>query len=254
MSRLYNLKLSIVLATYNAQEYLESCLDSILENKTDSVELIIIDGGSTDSTRKIIDRYSDKIDFFLSEPDNGIYDAWNKAIRFANGEWLAFIGSDDVLCTGALHLILEALEKTSEKTEFIFSRAQVVSNKGDILGYRGVEYSFKDFKKGMTISHVFSLHRKRVFEKYGLFNLDYRVCADYEFLMRFQNNLVADFIPVVSVKMMIGGMSFSKIAIKEAFLIRRKYQNNSLLLDCFYTLVAYIGYCKYKLKMIFING
>lgn len=249
-----NFKLSIVIATYNAERFLNSCLDSIIEEKTDSVELLIIDGGSTDSTLSIIRKYSDQIDFFLSEPDKGIYDAWNKAIGFAKGEWLAFIGADDVLFTGTLQLILKYLEMVSEKTDFIFSRAQVISNKGKILGYRGVEYSFNDFKKGMTISHVFSLHRKRVFERQGFFSLDYKICSDYDFLMRYQNNLVSDFLPVVSVKMMIGGVSFSKKAINEAYLIRRKYQYNSFFLDCLYTVVAYIGFYRYELKKAFING
>jgi glycosyltransferase involved in cell wall biosynthesis len=243
-----NFKLSIVIATYNAEEFLNSCLDSIIEEKTDSVELVIIDGGSTDSTLKIIKKYIDQIDFFLSEPDKGIYDAWNKAIGVTKGEWLTFIGSDDVVIPGSLPIILESIDSVHDNTEFIFSKAQVISNTGKTLGYRGKEYVFDEFKKGMTISHVFSLHRKSVFKKHGLFNLDYKICADYEFMLRYQNTLISIFLPVVSVKMMIGGMSFSRKAIYEAYLIRRKYRYNSFFLDCLYTVVAYIGYYRYELK------
>jgi hypothetical protein len=105
----------------------------------------------------------------------------------------------------------------------------------------------------MTISHVFSFHRKRIFKKQGLFDLDYKICADYEFMMRYHNTLVSIFLPIVSVKMMIGGMSFSRKAINEAYLIRRKYKYNSFFLDCLYTVVAYIGFYRYELKKAFIN-
>ena len=248
-----NFKLSIIIATYNAEKYLTTCIDSILKDKTESVELIIIDGGSSDSTVNLIKSYKEQIDFFLSEPDKGIYDAWNKAIGVAKGEWVAFIGSDDVIYPKALPIMLETLETVSEKTEFIFSKAQIISKTGKTVGYRGKEYLFNEFKKGMTISHVFSLHRKSVFKKQGLFDLDYKICADYEFVMRYQNTLVSIFLPIVSVKMMIGGMSFSKKAIKEAYKIRRKYQYNSLLFDRLYSLIAYIGFYRYKIKMAFSN-
>jgi glycosyltransferase involved in cell wall biosynthesis len=244
-----NYKLSIIIATYNAEKYLTTCIDSILKDKTASIELIIIDGGSSDATVEIIKGYAEQIDFFLSEPDKGIYDAWNKAIRVAKGEWLTFIGSDDVVFPGSLPIILESIESVQDNTEFIFSKAQIISNTGKTLGYRGKEYVFDEFKKGMTISHVFSLHRKHVFTKQGLFDLDYKICADYEFMMRYQNNLVSIFLPIVTVKMMIGGMSFSKKAIKEAYKIRRKYQYNSLLLDLLYSLIAYIGFYRYKYRL-----
>jgi hypothetical protein len=87
----------------------------------------------------------------------------------------------------------------------------------------------------------------------GLFDLDYKICSDYEFLMRYQNTLVSTFLPIISVKMMIGGMSFSIQAIKEAYEIRRKYQYNSLILDRLYFLIAYIGFYKFKIKMAFSN-
>jgi glycosyltransferase involved in cell wall biosynthesis len=244
-----NFKLSIIIATFNAEKYLTSCIDSILKEKTVSVELIIIDGGSSDATVEIVKGYAEKIDFFLTESDKGVYDAWNKAIGVAKGEWLTFIGSDDVVFPGSLRIILETIESVQDNTDFIFSNAQIVSNTGKTVGYRGKAYVFDEFKKGMTISHVFSLHRKRVFTNQGLFDLNYKICADYEFLMRYQNNLVSIFLPIVSVTMMIGGMSFSKEAIKESYRIRRRYRYNFLLLDLLYSLIAYLGFFRYKIKI-----
>lgn len=251
---LSSFKLSIIIATYNAEKYISTCIDSILTAKTDGVELIIIDGGSIDSTIDLIRGYKDSINYFLSEPDKGIYDAWNKAILVAKGEWVTFIGSDDVLVTSSLNTILEYLQSVPDNIDFVFSKAEIVSKKGNLIGFRGKEYIFKEFKKVMTISHVFSLHKKIVFQEKGLFNLDYKICADYEFLMRFENNLNSIFLPVVSVKMMFGGVSFSTNAIKESFEIRRKFKYNSLINDLVYSLISYLGYLRIKLKTALLNG
>ena len=96
-------KISIIIATFNASATIKRCLDSIVPQLTEECELVIIDGGSKDSTNEIIDSYGDKIAIHVSEPDKGIYDAWNKGIRLSSGEWVAFIGADDVLLSGALN-------------------------------------------------------------------------------------------------------------------------------------------------------
>ena len=89
------MKISIIIATFNAELRLSRCLDSIISQKTEEIELLIIDGGSVDGTLKLIDSYKGCIDFVLTEKDNGIYDAWNKGIRQAKGEWIMFLGADD---------------------------------------------------------------------------------------------------------------------------------------------------------------
>ena len=246
-------KLSIIIATYNAERYISTCIDSILKVKTDSVELIIVDGASTDSTIEIVNGYKDSVNYFLSEPDKGIYDAWNKAVRIAKGEWIAFIGSDDTLVPNSLDSILESLQSISDNIDFVFSKAEIVSSSNQFIGFRGNEFIFDEFKKGMTISHVFALHKKSVFQKQGLVDLRYRICADYEFLLRYKNHLNSIFLPIVSVKMMIGGMSFSTRAIKESFQIRRKFKYNPLTNDILYSLIAYLGYIRIKIKMILLN-
>ena len=94
--------LSIIIATYNAGNTLDACLTSITKQKSSEIELLIIDGGSSDKTLDIIHSYGDKIDVLISEPDKGIYDAWNKGISHATGAWIMFIGADDILVENSL--------------------------------------------------------------------------------------------------------------------------------------------------------
>lgn len=94
--------LSIIIATYNAGNTLNTCLTSIVEQKSSEIELLIIDGGSTDNTLDIAHSYGDKIDVLISEPDKGIYDAWNKGISYSTGHWIMFIGADDILVDNSL--------------------------------------------------------------------------------------------------------------------------------------------------------
>ena len=98
------MKISIIIATWNAEKTLRRCLDSIIPQLTDETELIIIDGGSKDSTNEIINSYGNNVAVHLSEPDKGVYDAWNKGIKTSHGEWIMFIGADDTLCPNAIQV------------------------------------------------------------------------------------------------------------------------------------------------------
>ena len=89
--------ISIIIATYNAEKTLKRCLNSIVSQKKDQLELLIIDGCSTDRTMDIVREFAESIDVIVSEVDKGIYDAWNKGIRLATGEWIMFLGADDYL-------------------------------------------------------------------------------------------------------------------------------------------------------------
>ena len=94
--------ISIIIATWNSEKTLKRCLDSIIPQLTKKIELLIVDGGSIDKTNDIIDSYGENISFHISEPDKGVYDAWNKAITHSSGKWITFLGSDDELMPDAI--------------------------------------------------------------------------------------------------------------------------------------------------------
>lgn len=101
------IKVTIVTAVYNGELYLEQTIKSVLDQTYDNIEYIIIDGDSTDDTLSIIKKYDEKIAYWISEPDAGIYDAWNKAISLTTGNWIAFVGADDILLPHTVQLYVD---------------------------------------------------------------------------------------------------------------------------------------------------
>lgn len=231
------IKISIIIATYNAAKSLRNCLESVVLQLFDQCELIIIDGGSKDGTVEIIKSFRDCISFFISESDNGIYDAWNKGVKIAKGEWIAFIGADDELLPGAIEAYLKIIETTPniEKYDYICAHNEHVDSNGKLLKVIGEEPKWPIMRKRMAPAHVASLHNKKnLFESVGYYDYaNFHICADYELLMRKKDKLKYIMIPDLIAKMEAGGMSFSSKAIIETYKIRKQHQSVSLLENMF---------------------
>lgn len=218
--------ISIVIATYNASANLAKLLNSIISQKTDNVELIIIDGKSSDNTLSIIKEYEQFINYWISEPDKGIYDAWNKGVKAATGTWIMFLGADDVLLPNALQAYLELISNNNNlnKYDYISAQNQYIDKNGTILKILGNGASWNQMKKNMSAAHVGSLHsKKNLFNQVGGYNLDYRICGDYELLLRKKENLKNYFLPAQIAQMQAGGVSFTLQAIVETFKIRKEH-------------------------------
>lgn len=217
--------ISIIIATYNAGETVAKCLDSIIPQKTVQTELLIVDGGSCDNTIQIIREREDNIDYFISEPDNGIYDAWNKGIKISKGEWIMFIGADDLLKPDAIINCLDVLRKTKNinKIDYVCFKDDMVGYDGNYLRKLGKEPKWSHMKYNMMAAHVASLHNKKnLFEKVGLYDLRYSICADYELLLRKREKLNYLYLPQYTMaEMREGGMSTTWKAVFETYKIRR---------------------------------
>lgn len=195
--------LSVIIPTYNAGDTLRPCLNSIVDQTFKDLEILIVDGGSTDQTlviaRQIAESYVNlKI---TSEPDSGIYDAMNKGIRKAKGKWLYFLGSDDSLL--ANH-ILESIFKITINVDIIYGN---VYNKGLKRIYDG-EF---DWKKLLTqnICHQAIFFRHEVFSITGMFNTRYKAHADWDHNLKWFANrqIEKQYIPVVIATFADGGLS-----------------------------------------------
>ena len=119
---------SIITVTFNAEADLEKCIKSVISQTYTNIEFIIIDGGSTDGTLDIIEKYKKNISYSISEKDKGIYDAWNKGVSVANGEWIAFLGSDDVYLENAIENYINHLNTIKHQhVDIISSRVRLVN-------------------------------------------------------------------------------------------------------------------------------
>ena len=244
--------ISIIIATYNAASILKACLDSIVPQLTGECELIIIDGGSQDGTCEIIKSYSKHISYTISEPDKGIYDAWNKGIKAANGKWIAFIGADDVLLPGAIDAYLKTIKNTPDidSYDYICAHNEYVDMNGKLLKVLGEEPKWSIMRKRMAPAHVASLHNKKnLFDTIGYYDYEhFHICADYELLMRKRDHLKYLMLPDRIARMKVGGMSFSTKAIKEAYHIREKHHSVSLLENRMLFIRDWIAYKLFIIK------
>ncbi len=246
--------ISIIIATYNAGKTLQKCLDSIRPQKTDDVELLVIDGLSSDNTFGIIKENIDLINYFSIEKDQGIYDAWNKGITHSRGEWIMFLGADDVLENKALLLYLNEIEKIRKShqiIDYISARVNYTDERGRLFKVLGRSWSWSEFSKSMSVAHVSSLHNRRLFDETGLFDLQYKICADYDLLLRKKEALKSSFIPETVASMQMGGMSLSLKAVTESAIINNKYINRTFLNKGLYFLSNYLKYILFKGRIYF---
>lgn len=205
------MKLSIITVCFNSQDTIEDTIQSVLSQTYHDIEYIIIDGNSTDRTLEKIEAYKDKISKVISEPDNGIYDAMNKGIRLATGDVIAVLNSDDVYLnqTVAVNMI-----NLITKDDLDAAYADLVYvDKGEtnniIRVWKAGNYKRGSFCYGWVPPHPTFFCRKNVFEKYGYFNSDFKIAADFELLLRFieKNQIKVGYFPDVIVKMRTQGKS-----------------------------------------------
>jgi glycosyltransferase involved in cell wall biosynthesis len=199
--------ITVITVTYNAARMLEQTILSVINQDYPNVEFIIIDGGSNDGTLDILRKYEHAIDYWVSEPDKGIFDAWNKGVSLSSGDWVAFLGADDIYLDGALDAYAAAIARNDDTApDYISSRVNLM--KGDkIVRVIGRRWNWRAFNKYMNVAHAGSLHHVRLFEKWSGFNLNYRICGDYELLLRPGADLRADYFDQPTVNMSIGGVS-----------------------------------------------
>ncbi len=195
--------ISVITVVFNGDKSLEATIKSIVSQLTEAVEYIIIDGGSCDGTLDIIRRYSNSIAYWVSEPDMGIYDAWNKGIAQSRGKFIAFVGADDVVSENYFTTYLAKIT-TSPAVDYWSSKVIFAGNKLRVIGK---PWSWGRFRRYMSVAHVGSMHKRDLYEKYGLYNISYKIVGDYEFLLRIGAGLNAGFIDEITVTMGVDGVS-----------------------------------------------
>ena len=246
------MKISVVVATFNAEEKVERCLNSIVGQLNDNVELLIVDGGSNDNTQSIINKFRPSVTHFISEPDKGVYDAWNKAVLISKGNWIMFVGADDILVSGCIDRYIKLIDEGKVNDfHLLYGENFYVDESENPISRIGRNWSWDVFRNRNIVSHVGALHNRCIFDEVGLYDLTFKVCADYELLMRFKNNLRALFIQSPVALMQIGGMSYSFKALNEAYEIRRIYSDESNTLAFLNYILSIALFYRHRLKVFF---
>jgi len=204
------MKISVITATYNSQNYIAECISSVNEQNHQDIEHIIIDGVSRDNTKAIIHQMDNRVTIFISEPDSGIYDALNKGIQLATGEIIGFLHSDD---TFAESNTLEHVNKAFVNgADIVYGNMTYVkkNNPSEIVRkWVSKPYDFKNLKYGWMPPHTTFFCRRSVYDKHGLFDLKFKISADYDIMMRIlkDNTLNVQYLPIPIMRMRLGGAS-----------------------------------------------
>lgn len=228
--------ISIITIVYNGEKYLEETIQSILRQTYDNIEYIIIDGGSTDTTLDIIQKYEDTIDYWVSEKDEGISDAFNKGIIYCTGDFIGIINADDFYENQAIEYVAKAITENKEidvlhgKMRYWFDQHKSLIITPDVTR----------LKTEMSICHPTVFVSRKTYQKYGLFNLNYKYAMDYELILRFfSNQMQFLYMEYVISNMRAGGESnrFILKSIQEMRQAQLMYLDNSLFFTVQYILL-----------------
>lgn len=209
-----NNKISIVTVTYNCVSLLEETIKSVILQDYAPLEYIIIDGGSTDGTIEVVKKYSDYVDVFVSEPDRGIFDAMNKGIKKATGEWINFMNAGDRFANSTVLSHVFKNNSMAENADVIFGD-MITDNRGMTKEIVLVPFYEKTGIRGMGFSHQSVFVKTQKAKRYP-FDLNYRLSADYNMIWKLYYNDHAIFHKVdFPICCMLGGEGATQANYKE---------------------------------------
>ncbi|WP_154783671.1 MULTISPECIES: glycosyltransferase family 2 protein [unclassified Flavobacterium] len=221
-------KITVITASYNSEKTISDTIESVLNQKYPNIEYLIIDGNSSDNTISIIKQYENLFEGrlkYISEKDSGIYDAWNKGVKMAQGSWISFVGSDDIMFEDTFSDFIE-FAKANENVNFISSKYLLVTENLKPIRVVGVPWS-NSMNSYCCIAHVGSLHHKTLFDKKGIFDSNFKIAGDYDFLLRCRDIIRPGFVDMVSANVRDGGISGRQISRVARETVMAKKNNKS---------------------------
>lgn len=234
--------ISVVTVSYNAVSVIEKTILSVISQTYSSMEYIIIDGGSTDGTVDVIKKYSDKISYWVSEPDKGVYDAMNKGVKIASGEWVNYMNAGDSFASNSVLCALFDMD-LSEDIGVVF---------GDTVFVKGnsrkvVRYGVDPHHKVMPSCHQSIFCKRELLLKY-LFDLSFKIAADYNFFYQiYEANVQRKYVNIiVSIYDAMDGISSRHEWVTRKEML--KIENRS----CIYYVKSLFLYIKLTIKKILI--
>lgn len=212
-------KISVLTVVFNSKNELEKTIKSIIDQNYPKLEYIIIDGGSTDSTLAIIKKYESRITTWVSEKDHGIYDAMNKGINLATGDWINFMNAGDTFHTN--HVINDIFGNNSDHSDIIYGNTLLKGNNHNVISYAK---SINSLKFGMAFCHQSVFVASDILKKIK-FDLRYKLASDYDLFLKLSSMYEYSFEKsnLIFADYDITGQSYSLDAVKEQYQIASKY-------------------------------
>ena len=205
------MKISIITVVRNNASTIKDTIDSVLKQTYSNVEYLVIDGSSTDGTIEIIQGYKKYIKKFISEKDKGVYDAMNKGINLATGDVIGLLNGDDVYFDETvLQNVANAFKKN--ESDCVYGDLYYVerNNLDEIVRYwKSSKFKKGSFARGWHPPHPTFFLKKEVYSKYGLYDIEMKVSADFDLMLRLleKYNITSHYLPTILVRMRTGGMS-----------------------------------------------
>lgn len=244
--------ISIITVCFNSEKTILKTIESVLNQNFTNFEYIIIDGKSSDSTLKIITSFEQKflergIAYkFISEQDKGIYDAMNKGIKLSNGNLIGLLNSDDWYELGTLQIVNNEFLKSN--LDFVHGNMRLYSKEKKVI--KELKPKGKEVvNRKMPFFHPTSFARKKVYEELGLYSLNYKICSDYDFMIRvIKNNFKIVYVDKVLTNFTEGGISTTNVkgALLESHVIRVNNGYHKLISKFYYYVETIICKIKYS--------
>jgi glycosyltransferase involved in cell wall biosynthesis len=243
-----DIKVSVITVCYNSVATIEDTILSVIKQSYPNIEYIIIDGGSNDGTQDIIKKYEHHINYWISETDKGIADAWNKGIRKASGEIIGIINADDFYEKDAVNVAVQKLT-ASPDYGFVFGNLEVIGKDGrkKYLLQGSQNYERQINYDMPQIPHPTVFVKKYIYAQCGLFDVAYKTALDYEFLLRLHKNGVKGvYIDYTFATMRLGGESDTNY---------KRAHNEVAQASIIHGYVALFAYCRlyYKLSKSYVR-
>lgn len=204
-------KISIITACYNAENTIDQTIQSVLGQTYENIEYIIVDGDSTDGTMEIVEKYRDKIDVVVSESDKGVYDAFNKGVELATGEYINFMNADDYFSTNGIIEEIGLYLHNNSNVMLLHGNVKAIDEITGHWHYRGQSLSLRDFEKGQMCPHQSVFTRRELFNEFEGFNLAYKILADVDFTIKTFKKYeeYIEYVPIEVAHFRLGGLSSS---------------------------------------------
>ena len=205
------MKVSVITVCYNSTATIEKTILSVASQTYKNIEYIIIDGNSRDNTVAVINNHQDKISKWISEPDNGLYDAMNKGIAMATGDLIGILNSDDTFNSDT---VIEEIANFHLQNDIDASIGNIIQHResGKVVRlYSSKYWNPEKLKMGFMPPHPSIFIKRELFDKFGIYNLGFKIGADYELITRFflKNKITWKYSGITTTDMLIGGLSSS---------------------------------------------